>query len=307
MEKVDKIWLDGKFLNWDDANVHILTHTLHYGVGAFEGIRAYGTPNGRTSIFRFKDHMKRLYDSARLYFMDIPYTMDELMDATKKLIRMNKLMDGCYIRPLVFMGNEKLGLYTPDNSIRVGISTWVWGAYLGEEGLKNGIKGKVSSYSRGDVRAMFPKAKISGNYINSVLAKREAKYCGFDEAVMLDTSGYVSECSGENIFLVKNGEILTPTEGQSMLGGITRETVLALAKDNNIPVRETLISRDMLYLADEIFIVGTAAEVTPMSSVDNRSVGTGKPGPITALIQKRYFEVVKVTDPNYHPEWYTFV
>lgn len=305
VDKLEKIWLDGKFVNWDDANVHILTHTLHYGVGAFEGIRAYQTKDGKTSIFRFREHIERLFDSCSTYQLKIPYTVDELMNAAVELIKINKLKS-CYIRPLVFLGSEAMGLYAPNNSVRVSIIVWQWGAYLGKAGLENGIKGKISSFFRNHT-SNLPKAKISGNYINSILAKREAKNAGYDEAIMMDSNGYITECSGENIFVVKKGKIYTPSAGLPLLPGLTRDSVINIIKDFNIPFEETIFGRDFLYLADEIFVVGTAAEITPMTTVDDRVIGTGKPGEFTKKIQQKYFDVVNVTDENYHSEWYTFI
>jgi len=305
VEKLQKIWLDGQMLPWDEADVHILTHSLHYGVGVFEGIRAYKRADGKTYVFRLKEHIDRLFDGCKLTMMKCEFNREQLMAACTEVLRANKLDEG-YIRPLVFVGDGAMGVYAPNNPIRTAIMAWKWGAYLGDEALKAGIRAKISSYARHHINVSLAKGKITGQYTNGVLAKREAKLAGYDEAVMLDTQGYVSEGTGENIFMVKNGVLMTPDFASSILGGITRDTVLTLAREEGIPVSECRITRDMLWLADEAFFTGTAAEVTPIREVDNRAIGEGKPGPITERLQRRFFDVVRGTDSS-HPEWLTRV
>ncbi len=305
VEKLQKIWVDGKMLGWDEADVHILTHSLHYGLAVFEGIRAYKRADGKSYVFRLKEHIDRLFDGCKLTMLKSEFTKEQVIAACLQVMRENKLEEG-YIRPLVFVGDGAMGVYAPNNPIRTSIMVWKWGAYLGEEALKTGIRAKISSYARHHINVSLAKGKITGQYTNSVLAKREAKLAGYDEAVMLDTQGYVSEGSGENIFIVKNGTLMTPDFASSILGGITRDTVLTLAREEGIPVSECRITRDMLWLADEAFFTGTAAEVTPIREVDNRAIGEGKPGPITERIQKRFFDVVRGSDGS-HPEWLTRV
>jgi branched-chain amino acid aminotransferase len=305
VDKVQKIWIDGALVDWDDANVHILTHTLHYGLGAFEGIRAYKRQNGQTTVFRLKEHVDRLFDSCKLILMKPEYTREQVMTACTEILRVNKMDEG-YIRPMVFVGEGAMGIYAPNNPHRTTVVAWKWGAYLGEEALKNGIRAKISSYSRHHINVSLAKGKIVGQYTNSVLAKREAKLGGYDEAILLDTNGYVSEGSGENIFIVKNGVIYTPDLSCSILSGITRETVITLAREEGFTVQECRITRDQLWLADEVFFTGTAAEVTPVREVDNRAIGEGSVGPFTKRIQSRFFEVVRGNDTT-HPEWLTKV
>jgi branched-chain amino acid aminotransferase len=300
----DKIWLDGKYLAWDDANVHVCTHTLHYGMGAFEGIRCYKCHDGRSAVFMLPAHIERLFNSALIADLKIPYSQAELVDVCKEIVKVNNFEE-CYIRPLVFMGDSQLGLYVKDFKVRVAIIAWVWGAYLGDEGLANGIRAKVSSYVRHHVDSCMTKAKICGNYVNSIFAKREVVGLGFDEAIMLDTEGYVSEASGENIFMMKKGKIKT-TPLTSILPGITRACVMELATDLGYEVTEQRFTRDELYTADEVFFTGTAAEVTPVREVDSRQIGAGKPGPITTVIQKKFFEVARGMHPQY-AEWLTYL
>ena len=290
MEKTKFIWMDGEVLDWDKATVHVMTHSLHYGMGAFEGIRAYKTPKG-TAIFRMGDHMKRLFDSGKIMGVKIPFTPDELTAATGALIKKNGL-DECYIRPLVFIGDGQMGVFAPQNPVRVMIAVWKWGAYLGEEGLKKGIRAKVSSFTRHHPNATMNKAKVTGNYVNSMLAKKEARDSGYDEAILLDPVGLVAEGSGENLFLLRDGILTTPPL-PNVLGGITRDTVLQLAGDLKIPVQTRNIARDELYIADEAFFCGTAAEITPIRDVDGRPVGEGKRGPITEKIQQLYYATVR--------------
>ena len=304
VEKMDKIWMDGKLIPWGEANVHILTHTLHYGLGAFEGIRCYKTHDGKSAIFRLREHIDRLFDSAHIGDLQIPYSKKEIAEACKETLRANQLKEG-YIRPLIFVGEGVMGVHPGKNPIRVAIITWPWGAYLGEEALEKGIRAKVSSYNRHHVNVMMTKAKISGNYVNSVLAKREVVRMGYDEAVMLDTEGYVSEASGENIFMVKNG-ILKTTPLTSVLPGITRDCVITIAKTKRIPLVEERFTRDELYAAHEAFFTGTAAEVTPIREVDDRKIGEGKPGPVTREIQASYFDIVKGRNPDTR-EWLDYL
>jgi branched-chain amino acid aminotransferase len=301
---VSKIWMNGKMVNWNDAQVHVLTHTLHYGLGVFEGIRYYPTPEG-PGIFRLEDHVKRLYDSCHVCRIEVPFDWDTLWDAHLDVVRVNGLADG-YIRPVVYIKDGPMGLLvTGEHPVGVFIATWAWGAYLGEEGVKNGIRTKIASFARHHVNAAMTKAKINGAYVNSILAKREAYEAGYDETIMLDTSGFVSEGSGENLFLVRDGVIKT-TSLTSILNGITRSTVMTLAGELGYEVVEDRFTRDELYIADEAFFTGTAAEVTPIREVDDRIIGEGKPGPVTKAIQEAYFKVVNGEDPN-HRDWVTVV
>ena len=305
VEKLKKIWLDGEMIDWDDATVHVLTHSLHYGVGAFEGIRAYKHKDGTTQIFRLREHIDRLFDSCKLVLMQPKFNREQLMQACIETIRVNGLAEG-YLRPLIFVGDGAMGVYAPDNPVRATVIAWKWGTYLGEDALLKGIRCKISSFARHHINVSLAKGKISGQYTNSVLAKREVKLAGYDEAIMLDPNGYVSEGSGENIFLVKGGALLTPDLSSSILEGITRDSVLTLAREENIPVQETRLTRDQLWLADEAFFTGTAAELTPIREVDNRAIGDGTVGPITKRLQARFFDVVRGGDTT-HPEWLTKV
>lgn len=303
VEKLDKIWLDGELIDWDSANVHLLTHSLHYGLGAFEGIRAYKRADGRSYVFRLQEHVDRLYDTCRLVMIKPNMSKEDVFRGCLDALRANKLSEG-YLRPLVFMGEGAMGIYAPNNRIRTAIIAWKWGAYLGEEALKSGIRCKISSFARHHINISLAKAKMMGQYTNSMLAKREAKLGGYDEAILLDTQGYVSEGSGENIFLVKKGVLHTPDLSCSILEGITRETVITLAREAGLEVREGRITRDQLWLADEVFLTGTAAEITPVREVDDRPIGSGSVGPITKRLQERFFEVVRGTDTK-HVEWLT--
>lgn len=305
VDKVEKIWMDGKLVDWDAANVHVLTHTLHYGLGAFEGIRCYKLDDGGSGIFRLREHIERLFQSAHIVTLPMPFTVDEVMKACVETVKVNKL-DECYLRPIAFVGEGAMGVAAMNNPTRVSVVAWRWGAYLGDEGLTKGIRAKISSFNRAGVNMLMAKGKICGHYVNSTLAKREVMKAGYEEAILLDGQGYVSEASGENIFVVRNGKIATPPFGASILGGITRDTMLTILKDMGYEVEERLISRDELYIADEIFMVGTAAEVTPVRQVDDRDVGKGSRGPITEKVQTRYFQVVRGTNvPN--AEWITRV
>jgi branched-chain amino acid aminotransferase len=304
VQKVDKIWMDGKFVPWGQANVHILTHSLHYGLGVFEGIRCYQCFDGKSAVFRLREHVERLFDSAHIGDLAIPFSRKEISEACKETLRINGLKEG-YIRPLVFIGDGAMGVHPGDNPVRLAIITWSWGAYLGEEALEKGIRIKVSSYARHHVNVMMTKAKISGNYVNSVLAKREVVRMGYDEALMLDTEGYVSEGSGENIFMVKNGLVKT-TPLTSVLPGITRDSVIQVARTKGMPLVEERFTRDELYTAHEAFFTGTAAEVTPIREIDDRKIGEGKPGPMTREIQAAFFDIVRGKNPEYR-EWLDYL
>jgi branched-chain amino acid aminotransferase len=293
----EKIWLDGRFVDWADANVHILTHTLHYGLGVFEGIRCYPTADGRSAVFRLGDHIRRLFDSARINLMEIPFGQKEIEEASLETLRQNHLEDG-YIRPLAFIGEGSMGLNPGSNAIRVAVIAWPWGKYLGEEGMERGIRAKISTFSRHYLNAKMTKGKTCGDYVNSILAKREALLDGYDEAIMLDVQGLVSEASGENVFVVRDGVLQTPPL-YSVLDGITRATVCELARRRDIRVEERLITRDDLYVADEIFLTGTAAEVTPIREIDHRVIGSGNRGPVTKMLQDAYFDVVAGRDPDF--------
>ena len=305
VEKVAKIWMNGEFVNWDDANVHILTHTLHYGLGVFEGIRCYELESGQSAILKLREHIKRLEESAHMYNLALPYTVDELCDASLELFRINKLKSG-YLRPLVYIGDGSMGLNFKGNPICVSLAAWSWGTYLGDEGVKNGIRAKISSFNRLKMNANLPKSKACGNYINSILAKREAINGGYEEALLLDSEGYISEASGENIFLVKNGVVRTPPQSSAILKGITRDSILTMVRDEGIPVVEERFAREDAYIADEMFLTGTAAEVCPIRELDDRKIGEGKPGPITQKIQKLFFDTVKGKNDKYR-EWLTIV
>lgn len=309
LKPVDKIWLDGTLVPFNQANVHILTHTLHYGVGAFEGIRAYKRPDGRGAIFRLDDHIDRLFDSCHICSMDVPFTRAQLAAACVETMRVNKMAEA-YLRPLVFLGDGELGLGSTGNPVRVAVAVYEWGAYLGEEGLRRGIRAKVSSFTRGALNSTMSKGKICGQYVNSVLAKREALKAGYAEAILLDGNGLVAEASGENIFMVKRGKLKTPPLSSAILAGITRDTILTLARELSLTVEESTFARDELYLADEVFFTGTAAELTPVREIDDRQIGAGECGPVTRKLQDAYFEAVKGragTEKPVHPEWLTYV
>ncbi len=288
--KAKKIWMDGELVDWDKAQVHVLTHALHYGSSVFEGLRCYSTPRG-PACFRLRDHLTRLKQSAKIYRMDLPYSVDELAEATKELIRVNG-QTACYIRPLVFRGYGPMGLNSLNSPINVAIATWEWGAYLGEEGVATGIDVCVSSWTRLAPNTEPSLAKAGGNYMNSQLMKMEAVLDGYAEAIALDINGYVAEGSGENVFIVREGGIVTPPSGASILPGITRHSVIVLAKELGHEVRKQIIPREGLYIADEVFLTGSAAEITPVRSVDRIPVGDGKPGPITMAVRKAFLDVV---------------
>jgi len=298
------IWMDGEFVDWRDAKVHVLTHTLHYGVGVFEGVRAYATDKG-PAIFRLNRHTERLFQSAKIMGMDIPYSPEVLNQAQIEAISKNELKSG-YLRPMAYYGSEAMGLHAHGLKVHLMIAAWPWGAYLGEDALEKGIRVKTSSYNRHHVNSTMAKAKTNGHYTNSIMALQEAERCGYDEALMLDTNGYVAEGSGENIFIVRRGKVYTPSL-TSALEGITRDTIVELLKDDmGIEVIEKQITRDEIYTADEAFFTGTAAEVTPINSLDDRIIGAGMAGELSKEIQGRYFDVVNGKDPA-REHWLTYV
>jgi len=294
-----QIWYDGKLVPWRDANTHVLTHSLHYGLAVFEGVRAYKTDIG-TAIFRLKEHTDRLFNSAHIYMMKIPYTRDQLMEAQKEVVRVNNL-ESCYIRPIAFYGSEKMGVSPKGASVHVAIAAWPWGAYLGPEALEKGIRVKTSSFARHHVNVSMCRAKYSGTYANSILANLEATDHGYDEGLLLDVDGFVAEGSGENLFMVKNGKLYEP-ELTSALIGITRDSIITIAQEMGYEVAARRITRDDLYLADEAFFTGTAAEVTPIRELDGRIIGEGTRGPITAKLQKKFFDCVNAKT-NEHRDW----
>ncbi len=305
IEKVDKIWFEGELVDWADAKVHVLTHTMHYGLGAFEGIRAYRRADGRTAIFRLPEHIDRLFDTCKLVVIEPKFNREQVCNACVDLLRANKL-DEAYLRPLVYVGAGAMGVFAPDNPVCSTIIAWKWGAYLGSNALEKGVRTKISAWVRHHASISLAKGKITGQYTNSILAKRDAKMSGYDEAILMDTNGNVCEGSGENLFIVKNGEVITPPLSASILAGVTRKTIIQLALEEGLTVRDRNITRDQLFLADEAFFTGTAVEVTPVVEVDNRSVGDGSVGPITKRLQARYFDVVKGRDDS-HPEWLTYI
>jgi branched-chain amino acid aminotransferase len=297
MEKAKYIWMDGKFVDWDDAQIHILTHTLHYGNGVFEGTRAYKTDKG-LAIFRLREHTKRLFDSAKITMINIPFTLDELENAHLELLRKNDFKNNVYIRPLVYLGYGIMGLSHTKCPVNVSIASWEWGSYLGDEGLKNGIRVKISSFTRNSVKSTMGKAKASANYLNSQMAKFEALEAGYEEALLLDDEGFIAEGSGECFFIIRDGVLISPPNDNS-LESITQNTVLQLAKDFNIPIERRRITRDEVYISDEAFFTGTAAEVTPIREVDGRIIGDGKRGQITHKLQSAYFDVVYGRNDKY--------
>ena len=302
VEKTDKVWLNGQFIPFDEARVPILTHTLHYGLGVFEGIRYYACDDGSSAVFRLSEHVARLFRSARIVELEIPYTEQQIEDAILETIRVNQLPEG-YIRPLVYLGEGAMGLLPADNPVEVALIVWPWGAYLGDEGIINGSRAKVSSYTRHHPNSTMTKSKTCGDYVNSILAKREVTNLGYDEAIMLDPSGLVSEASGENLFIAREGRIKTPPL-YSVLEGITRDCVMAIARDKGIEIVEAGITRDELYSAEEAFLSGTAAEVTPIREVDDRVIGKGSRGPLTQTLQATYFDAVHGREAKYD-SWLT--
>ncbi len=299
-----KIWMDGELVDWRDAKIHVLSHTLHYGCGAFEGVRAYDTKDG-TAIFRLAEHTERLFNSAKILRMKIPFTPEQLIEAQKQVVRENKLAS-CYLRPLVWIGSEKLGVSPRGNTIHAMVAAWSWGAYLGDEGLKRGIRVKTSSYTRHHVNITMTQAKAVSNYTNSILANMEALDDGYDEALLLDASGFVSEGAGENIFVVKGGVVYTPDLSAGALNGITRNTVLHICKDLGLELVQKRITRDEVYIAEEAFFTGTAAEVTPIRELDRIEIGVGSRGPVTEKIQSAFFDIVNGRNPKY-AHWLTKV
>ncbi len=293
-----KIWMDGALVDWDDAKIHVLTHSLHYGTAVFEGIRAYPTSSG-PAVFRLPEHVDRLLASAKLLSIEVPFSGGEIVEAVRATVAASGL-DGCYIRPLVYLGYGEMGLNPLPCPVRVSVAVWPWGAYLGDEGVANGIRLKVSSWARHDPRTLPTAAKATGMYINSSLAKVEALRAGYDEALMCTTDGYLAEGTGENVFVVRNGALLTPPNSAvGALAGITADSAVMIARDLGIEVREVLLRRSDVYLADEAFLTGTAAEVVPIASVDDRVIGDGRPGPVTKAIQDRYFAAVRGEDERY--------
>jgi branched-chain amino acid aminotransferase len=295
--------MDGRFVDWKEAKIHVLTHTLHYGLGVFEGLRCYKGEKG-SAIFRLKEHVKRLFDSAQIVQIKIPYSAKEVEDAIIGTVKVNRLQE-CYIRPIVFIGYGEMGLYVQKNPIQIAIAAWPWGTYLGDEGIRNGIRAKVSSFTRHHVNISMTRAKVTSYYANSQLAKREVKEAGYDEAILLDADGYVAEGPGENIFIVRNGTLKT-TPLTSILEGITRNSIIQIAQEKGIPVEQERFTRDEIYISEEAFFTGTAAEITPIREVDGRMIGTGKPGEITKLLQTSFFNAVAGKDPV-HQSWLTYV
>jgi branched-chain amino acid aminotransferase len=299
-----KIWMDGELVDWRDAKIHVLTHTLHYGCGAFEGVRAYQTDRG-TAIFRLREHTERLFNSAKILRMKLPFTIEQVEEAQKRVVRENQLAS-CYLRPLTWIGSEKLGVSPKGNKIHLMVAAWAWGAYLGEEGLKRGIRVKTSSYTRHHVNITMTQAKTVSNYTNSILANMEATDDGYDEALLLDASGFVSEGAGENLFVIKNGVVYTPDLSAGALNGITRNTIFHICQDLGLKLVEKRITRDEVYIADEAFFTGTAAEVTPIRELDRIEIGIGSRGPITEKIQSAFFDIVNGRNPKY-AHWLTLV
>lgn len=297
------IWFNGNLVEWRKAQTHVLTHTLHYGMGVFEGVRAYETQNG-TAIFRLQDHTKRLFNSAKITGMHLPFTMEEINQAHIEVVKANKLAS-CYFRPMAFYGSNKLGVAPDQNDVQVIVAAWPWGAYLGEEGMQKGIRVQISSFTRHHPNITMIKAKANGNYMNSIMANTEATRNGYDEAIMLDSNGFVAEGSGENIFIVNDGKLYTPAL-DAALDGITRRTVMAIAADMNLTVTEKHITRDEVYCADEVFFTGTAAEVTPIREIDGRVIGCGSRGTLTTEIQQRYFDIVHGKNTKYE-SWLTYI
>jgi len=302
----EKIWMDGELVDWADAKVHVLSHTFHYGSGCFEGIRAYPTPNG-VAVFRLRDHIHRLFTSAKILMIDVPFNEEQIVEASRQVVRVNNLTDGCYLRPLVYLGYGEMGLNPLPCPVNVAIAAWPWGTYLGDEGIANGVSVKVSSWRRHDPNAVPTAAKSVGMYVNSSLAKVEALKGGYDEAILLAPDGNVSECTGENVFIVRDGQLITPpTSDAGALDGITQQTVESIAADMGVEVAHEQIIRTDLYLADEAFLTGTAAEVVPIRAVDDRVVGDGRPGPLTKEIQQTYFSLVRGQIDRYK-DWLDYV
>jgi branched-chain amino acid aminotransferase len=305
IKKLDKIWVDGSLVPWDQATDHMLAHSMHYGVGAFEGIRAYHRADGRTAVFRLREHVERLLDSCTICTLECAHSRDQLMAACVEVVRVNKI-SACYLRPLVYLGYGALGLGSFEPPVRTMIACYEWGAYLGDDGLKHGVKCMVSSIARANSNAAMNKGKICGQYVSSVIAKRMALKSGFEEALMLDPQGYVAEGTGQNIFVVRHGVARTPPTSSAILAGITRDTTIQLLREQGVEVREELISRDELYIADEVFLTGTAAEITPVREIDHRRIGRGEAGPLTRRLQESFFSIVKGSDTK-HDHWLTYL
>jgi branched-chain amino acid aminotransferase len=304
VEKTERVWLDGEFIDFEAARVSILTHTLHYGLGIFEGIRCYQCDDGRSAVFRLSEHVARLFRSAHIVELEIRHTPEQIENAIRETLRVNNLPEG-YIRPLVWLGEGAMGLLPADNPVHTAIIVWPWGAYLGDEGLERGIRAKVSSYTRHHPNVTMTKSKTCGDYVNSILAKREVTRLGYDEAILLDSHGLVAEASGENVFIARDGVLKTPPLG-SVLEGITRDAIIRIARDKGIEVVEQGFTRDELYTADEAFLTGTAAEVTPIREVDDRRIGAGTRGPVTKTLQSSFFDAVHGRDGKYD-HWLTTV
>ncbi|MDH4100939.1 MAG: branched-chain amino acid transaminase [Nitrospirota bacterium] len=303
VQPVSKIWMDGKMVDWADANVHIMTHSLHYGMAPFEGIRCYKGEKG-SAVFRLKEHVDRLFDSCHICQMEVPFSREEISQAILDTVRVNNLEE-CYIRPLIYIGEGAMGLLNRGNPIRVAIAAWTWGAYLGEEGLAKGIRIKTSSFTRHHVNISMTRGKVSGYYVNSQLAKREVVTAGYDEALLLDPEGYVAEGSGENIFIVRKG-VLKTTPLTCVLDGITRDSIMQLAREKGLKVVEERFTRDEVYIAQEAFFTGTAAEITPIRELDDRLIGAGEPGPVTKQLQAAFFDIVRGKDTS-HAGWLTYL
>ena len=304
IEKTDLIWMDGQMVPWEQATVHVLTHALHYGTGVFEGIRCYSTDRG-PAVFRLTDHMKRLRNSARIHLMACPYSVDELVEAAKDVVREN-VMDSCYIRPLMWLGFGEIGLNPLNCEVHAAIACWAWGAYLGDEGFTKGVRIKISSFRRLDANIIPPAAKATGQYLNSILAKVEAVKAGYDEAILLNQAGLVTDGSGENVFVVRDGVLTTPPVAAGPLPGITRASVMQIARDLGVEVHEDNLVRTDLYLADEVFFTGTAAELVPIREIDDRAIGDSVPGPVTKQLQERFFDAVHGRAAEYD-HWLEFV
>ncbi|MEL7369948.1 MAG: branched-chain amino acid transaminase [Myxococcota bacterium] len=305
MPEKTRIWMNGEIVPYEAATTHVLSHSLHYGLAAFEGIRCYETADGRSAVFRLREHIERLLHSCHIATIETPYTKNQLIDATQDVLRINELKHG-YIRPLVWLGEGSIKVAADDNKVNVAIAAWPWGAYLGQDALEKGIRCCVSSYTRIGVRSHYEKAKLSGQYVNSVLAKREAILNGYNEAIMLDAQGFVAEGTGENIIVVRDGILYTPPRGSSILAGITRDCLIKVAQAEGLTIREETITRSDLYIADEVFMCGTAAEVTPVREIDGRRIGEGARGPICKTIQDAFFKVVRGQDDRFS-DWLTYV
>lgn len=306
LKPVAKIWMDGELVDWGAATVHVLTHSLHYGVSAFEGIRCYQRSDGRSAVFRLTEHIERLFESCHIATLTPVQSRDELAAACLETLRVNGLREA-YLRPLIYLGAGGLGLGSTNVPTRALVAAYEWGAYLGEEGLRRGIRAKVSSFTRGALNSQMSKGKICGQYVTSVLAKREAMAAGYDEAIFLDSAGHVAEASGENLFMVKRGRLITPPLSSPILAGITRDAMLTLAREQGIPVEERTFARDELYIADEVFLTGTAAELTPVREIDNRAIGSGRPGPVTSALQEQFFAEVRTAATPRHPDWHAWL